>query len=244
MSDEHGANRREFLEQLALVTGATVLVPAVTACEPKPAEPASRRTAPTGSGTGPRSAPRRRAAADPLAVPKTPPAGWDDMAFNLARGKAGAIPAGYLMQIEAPGGDHKHLGKHLPYVPKVDAKLIPGGYLAVMYGDASKGNARHPADAADPAKQFKGHWFNWIKIRKAVDGAAQELKNEYPDWPGRTDAERKELYAVFGGGDIKADSGKNTIFLVKLPADVKSGDTVRIWGHCLLHGEYVDFLTV
>jgi len=244
MADERGASRREFFEQLALVTGATVLVPAVTACEPKPTEPASRRTAPTGSGTAPRPAARRRVAADPLAVPAAPPTGWDAMAFNLKRGEAGAIPAAYLLQIKAPGGDHKHLGKHLPYVPKVSAKLIPGGYLAVMYGDPSKGNARHPSDAPDPARKYIGHWFNWIKIRKAVDGAAQELNNEYPNWPGTSDADRKSHYAVFGGGDIKADSGKNTIYLVKLPAGVKAGDTVRVWGHCLHHGEYVDFLTV
>jgi hypothetical protein len=237
------ASRREFFERLAGVAGATVLVPVVTACEPKPepAEPARRQRAPGGEPPPP--APRRRRpATSPMAVPQVKPAGWDPLAFNLKRGEAGAIPDAYMMNIKAEGGMKNHLGKHLPYQPKVEANRIPAGFVAVMFGDASQGYARHPAAAPRPADDYIGHWFDWIKIRKAVAGPAQEFNNDYPHWPGKPDSEQK-LYAVKGGGDIKAKEGKNTIYLVKIPADVKPGDTVRIWGHCLNHGEYVDFLT-
>ena len=50
--------------------------------------------------------------------------------------------------------------------------------------------------------------------------------------------------AVAGGGDITAESGKNTVYLCKLPDGLQKGDTVRIWAHCLTHGEYVDFIEV
>jgi hypothetical protein len=105
---------------------------------------------------------------------------------------------------------------------------------------ARAGSTRHPAAAPDPARKYIGHWFNWVRLRKAVPGAASELESRYPAWPG-TGGPRPR-YAVFGGGDIRADGGRNTIYLVRLPSDVRPGDLVRVWGHCLHHGEYVDFL--
>ncbi len=235
------SSRREFLERLATVAGATVLVPVVSACEPKPEPAAPARRRRQGGGEPPRR--RARAASGPLPVPPVKPAGWDAMAFNLERGKSGAIPDGYLMNIKAEGGRKNHLGKHLPYRPQVDAKRVPAGFLAVMFGDASRGFARHPNEAPRPAESYIGHWFNWIRVRKAVAGSAQELNNGYSHWPGKPSDDPK-LYAVKGGGDITAEGGKNTIYLVKLPGDVKPGDTVRLWGHCLHHGEYVDFLQI
>lgn len=238
--------RRRVLTELAAAAGATVLVPWITACAPEPPlrRPASRR----GAGTAPRHASHSTsrgstggAAQSALAVPLRPPVGWDDMAFNLRRGESGAIPPAYLAKIKAPGGDKKHLGKHLPYLPKLANGRVLTGYLAVMFGEERRGFARHPNSPRDPAHNDIGHWFNWIQARKATTGRAEELRSTYPAWPGTNF--QKPLYTVFGGGDIRADGGRNTIYLVRLPADVRPGDGVRIWGHCLKHGEYVDFLT-
>ena len=112
-----------------------------------------------------------------------------------------------------------------------------------MWGDTSKGYARHPNAARSEANNQQGHWYDWIRIRKAVEGETEELQSNYSDWPGTAPSDNG-AYAVFGGGDITADSGKNTIYLAALPEGVKSGDRVRVWAHCLTHGEYVDFLTV
>ena len=101
---------------------------------------------------------------------------------------------------------------------------------------------RHP-NAAKTADNPEGHWYNSIKIRKAVEGPAEELESSYLDWPGQEPASTGS-YAVFGGGKMDDDGGKNAIYLAKLPAGLQSGDTVRIHAHCLTHGEYVDFLTL
>lgn len=231
-------SRREFLGQLATLTGGVVLLPHVTACSTTQAADKAPATPTAAQGAATAVAP-----GSSIPVPKTPPTDWDAIAFNKKRGNDGAIPKSYWPDINGPEGEKKHLGKHLPYTPKVDAKLVPEGFIAIMWGDASKGYARHPNAAKDPAKDYKGHWYNWIKVRKAVDGEAEELNNEYADWPGPAPYDKKS-YAVFGEGEITADAGKNTIYLVKLPADVKKGDTIRIYAHCLYHGEYVDFLTI
>jgi hypothetical protein len=112
-----------------------------------------------------------------------------------------------------------------------------------MWGDPAKGHAKHPNAVRSEANKNQGHWYNWIKIRKATDGEAEELQSLYPEWPGTTD-EQKKQYVVQGGGDITAESGKNTVYLTGLPKDCKPGDTIRIWAHCLTHGEYVDFMTI
>ncbi len=223
-------NRRVFLQRLATLTGGVVLVPFVTACGrgASPESPVSPPTEPVAPGI-------------PV-VPVTKPEGWDPIAFNKIRGNAGAIPESYLPSINGPDGEMKHLGKHLPFVPAVDAALVPPGYLALMWGDAGKGYARHP-NAARSEEKPAGHWYNWIRIRKAVAGDAEELESAYSEWPGIADGDNG-AYAVFGGGEITDDGGRNTIYLAALPTDLNPGDTIRIYAHCLTHGEYVDFLTV
>ncbi|MBC7172612.1 MAG: hypothetical protein H5U40_09310, partial [Polyangiaceae bacterium] len=100
--------------------------------------------------------------------------------------------------------------------------------------------ARHPNAAPGPDNGGEGHWYNWIRVRKATEDESLEQESSYPLWPGGA----SEGYAVSDGGDITADGGKNTVYLVALPADVSPGDLVRIHAHCLTHGEYVDFITL
>jgi hypothetical protein len=224
---------------LAVATGALVLLPACGGSETTPpAEDAAgspTETTEAGSGSAP--------AADPLEVPTTPPAGWDPIAFNKERGNAGAIPEGYLDDVNGPDGELKHLGKHLPYVPKVDAALVPEGYLALMWGDPDKGHAMHPNAQVGAEAYPKGHFYDWVRVRKAVADEADEVETRFAGWPEPGEA-ASGRYAVLGGGGITDNGGKNTIYLVKLPADVKPGDAVRIHAHCHYHGEYVDFLAL
>ena len=179
---------------------------------------------------------------DPLAIPQTKPADWDAIAFNKERGNAGAIPESYLPSINGPDGDTQHLGKHLPYLAEVDEGDVPAGMIALMWGDPAMGYARHP-NAPPTEDNPDGHWYDWIRIRKATEGEAEEAESHYRGWP---EVEQPEDggYAVMGGGSITADGGKNTIYLAKLPADVSPGDTIRVHAHCLTHGEYVDFVVV
>lgn len=227
-------SRRAFLQQLAASTGAVVLLPQVVACgssvEPEP------RPEPTPTGGG-------ETVADPFAVPRTKPADWDAIAFNRARGNAGAIPESYLADVNGPDGELKHLGKHLPYVPNLDSGVSPiaEGMLAIMWGDPSKGHAMHP-NAAPSEDNPEGHWYNWIRVRKASEEAT-ELESRFSGWP-TVGAEDNGAYTALEGGDPAADAGKNTVYVVQLPPDVRPGDVVRIHAHCLTHGEYVDFLTV
>ncbi|MBU6161516.1 MAG: twin-arginine translocation signal domain-containing protein, partial [Myxococcales bacterium] len=74
-------NRRDFLQRLASLTGAVVLVPSIHACGG-----AQDTDAPT-------SMPSTSMLAPP---PAAKPADWDAIAYNLARGNAGAIPDTYL----------------------------------------------------------------------------------------------------------------------------------------------------
>lgn len=221
------------MTQLAAATGGVVLLPTISAC--------------TTGGQQVRG--KMAGANDPgslalvTTVPLAKPTSWDPIAFNKARGNAGAIPKSYLPAINGPDGVHKHLGKHLPYLPTIDASSVPAGMIPIMWGDPQKGNAKHPNAARGPANNNEGHWYNWIKIRRAVEGEAEEVTNSYPEWPG-TAEQQKDHYIAFGGGEITADSGTNTIYLAKLPGDLKAGETVRIYAHCLTHGEYVDFLTI
>lgn len=223
MDREDLRQRREFLKGLAAAAGGVVLLPYVSACS------SNGRTETAAQQAG------------SVAVPKPPltkPSGWDPIAYNRIRGNAGAIPDSYLPDINGEDGVQMHLGKHLPYI--VEADGAPAGYLPIMWGDPSKGYARHPNAPKSEANNYEGHWYNWIRVRKAVEGDTEELESEFAEWP----AADPMKYLVLGGGDLTADSGKNTIYLVGMPDDVHSGDTVRIWAHCLTHGEYVDFLTV
>jgi len=221
------ATRRTFLKNLAVAAGGVVLLPLVTGCP--------------GVKTDPIDDASPAAPEAPEAVPTTKPEGWDPIAYNKARGNAGKIPETYHASINGPDGDAKHLGKHLPYVPEVDAALVPEGFVAIMWGDPKKGHAKHPNAAKSDANK-EGHWYNWIEVRKATAEAAAE-KSEYPTWPATGDI-KAAGYLVEGDKPMDAEKGIHTIYLAKLPGDVKKGDTVRIWAHCLTHGEYVDFLTV
>lgn len=224
-------NRREFLRDLAVATGAVVLVPTVSAC--------------SSSGEQIREA---AASGEAMSVsldeiPRSKPSHWDPIAYNRIRGNAGAIPESYLDEINGPDGEQQHLGKHLPYVPDLAADEIPAGYVALMWGDPELDYTRHPNAVPGPDNDYEGHWYDWIRIRKATSGDAIELQSEYTSWPG-TNPDDSGAYAVLGDQPITSDSGKNTIYLAALPADVVKGDRVRIYSHCLTHGEYVDFITV
>lgn len=228
------ASRREFLKHLAAVTGGVVLSPVVTACQ---GHGTPETPSPEGSSGG------ETAQADGSAVPFAKPTDWDPIAFNRARGNAGAIPDSYLESINGPDGEQKHLGKHLPYRPALDTSMVPAGFIALMWGDPSVGHAKHPNAVRSEANNHEGHWYNWIRVRKATSDEAEELQSAYSEWPQIGEGDNG-AYAVFGGDDITADDGKNTVYLAALPADVSPGDTIRIHAHCLTHGEYVDFMTV
>jgi hypothetical protein len=221
-------SRRQVLQGFASLAGTVVLVPVAVGCasSPPPAV-ASASAATSNTGTAP-----------PL--PTARPTGWDAIAFNRARGNAGAVPEGYREAINAPDG--AAIGKHLPYVPALAAGVVPAGKLALMFGDPSRGYAKHP-NSAPSANDPTGHWFNWIRVRKATNGDATEVESRFSAWPtpaaGDTGA-----YAPREGTDVTAEGGRNTVYLVALPPDVRPGDLVRVHGHCLTHGEYVDFVTV
>jgi hypothetical protein len=220
-------DRRAFLRVLGSGSAALVLAPLTTACSSS-AAPASGAASAGGE------------AADPLAIPLSKPARWEPIAFNRARGHAGAIPESYWPSIDGDDGAANHLGKHLPYIPTAADATAPEGMVAIMWGDPEKGHARHPNAVRSDANQGEGHWYNWIEIREATDDDAPSARSTYPEWPGDADGG----FAVAGGGELTDDGGKNTVYLAALPAGVGPGDTVRIYAHCLTHGEYVDFLVL
>ncbi len=200
-----------------------------------PAEPGTAAEAPAGGREG--------ESEGAVEVPLVRPERWDAIAFNRDRGNAGAIPESYLGDVNGPDGEQKHLGKHLPYIADTSGLEVPEGYLALMWGDPAKGYARHP-NAPKGAKAYpEGHWYDWIRVRKAAAGQVEESETRFSGWP-EAGADDTGKYLVAGGGSIEEDGGKNTVYLVRLPADVKPGDTIRIWAHCIYHGEYVDFIEV
>jgi hypothetical protein len=233
---EHG--RRTFMAGMAGVVGTSVLAACGGAAEPEEA-PAPE---PTAGGAG-EPTPPPETASDPMAIPAAKPADWDPIAFNRARGNAGAIPESYRDEINGPEGETGHLGKHLPYVPGGFEGEVPEGMLPIMWGDPDLGYVRHPNAVPSEANDGEGHWYDWVRIRKATEGEAEEVETTFTSWPAQG-PDGTGAYAVLGGGDITAESGKNTVYLVRLPSDVGPGDTVRVHAHCLTHGEYVDFLTL
>ena len=216
--DSAPLSRRAFLEAAGL-TGLTLALPSSVACV---AAPPSAKAAPPG----------------PLDLPRTRPSDWDPIAFNRTRGNAGAIPESYLPKINGPDGATQHMGKHLPYLPTGPA--APRGMIAVMWGDPSRGYAMHP-NARKSDKLPSGHWFDWIRVRRAVEGDAPEQESRYSDWPATTPSDSGRL-AGFQGDDPAANEGRNTVYMVALPPDARPGDWVRVHGHCLTHGEYVEFV--
>lgn len=175
-------------------------------------------------------------------VPEAKPADWQPIQFNMARGLAGAIPKSYHDEIKSKTGDKKHLGKHLPYVPDIASRRVPKGYIPIMWGDPSKGYAQHP-NTPRTKKDPDGHWYTWIKIRKATPGQAEEMITRFDNWPKPSKKVDGKIIAHKGRNPI-ANSGKNSVYLAKLPKDVQSGDTIRVWAYCINHGEYVDFIQV
>jgi hypothetical protein len=229
--------RRDLIELLAAAAGASVLAPLAVGCGASGGSGAGTTSDTTGG-----EAPRTSTEADPLAVPTTRPEGWDAIAFNRARGNAGAIPEDYRDEINGADGELMHLGKHLPYVPTLPAGVVPAGMIALMWGDPSLGRTRHPN--APPSETVPtGHWYDWIRIRKATDEGAVETTSTYGGWPAVLDTDNGRIVAQ-EGTDPTTDLGKNTVYLAQLPQGVVSGDVIRIHANCLTHGEYVDFLTV
>lgn len=241
--------------QLIMDLGGALLLSAVSSCEkqgesdatrsargeeakkkePRVAKPAGDPEPQEGPAEGP---------PEPEAPPVTKPDGWDPIAYNRDRGNAGAIPKSYREAINGPDGVEKHLGKHLPYQPELTTEVAPEGHVALMWGDPQKGHTRHPNADRGPANNNEGHWYNWIRIRKAVEGDdATEVQSDFSGWPKTADADTGK-YVGLAGKEVESEQGKNTIYLARLPKGVKPGDTVRIWAHCLTHGEYVDFLTL
>jgi len=225
--------RREFIKHLAAATGGIVMAPALVSCG--------------GSdlGGGQSVSAKQPTIQDETTgkdIPLARPADWDSIVFNRERGNAGAIPQSYIAEINGPDGEIMHLGKHLPYVPQLNPDLVPEGYLPLMWGDAARGYARHPNSPLGAKDYPRGHWYNWVRVRLATGEDAEEVTSEFTGWP-KPGTQDSGKYAVFGSGDIAADSGKNTIYLVALPSGVSPEDTIRIHAHCLYHGEYVDFLT-
>lgn len=237
MKQQSSSNRRVFLQQsavagLALPTLGSVL----EGC-------ASSKPAKAGGASGAASAPAEAAAKPtvtggaPAGVPITRPSDWDVVVFNTKRGEAGAIPESYMKKIKGPDGLQKHLGKHLPYQPEgMPEDRNKEGYLAIMWGDPKLGYTMHP-NAPKSADNPDGHWYNWIRV--AIEGnEGSELETTIGDWP----VDGNGLIVGFDDPDPAANSGKNSVYLAQLPSGAKSGDVVRIWAHCLTHGEYVDFV--
>lgn len=225
-------SRRDVLRLLA-ATPFTFLVPSCTE-DVAPSESVS-------TGDEASAMPSTLSSArDPLVVPTERPADWDAVAFNTARANAGAAPATYLASINGPDGGTAHVGKHLPFVPAPEGYAVPAGMLPLMWGDPSKGHARHPNAVRSDANQQQGHWYDRIELSLAREGAGHGRLSRYPEWPGELSAG----FAVQGGGAITDEDGKKTVYLAALPEGAGPGDVVRVVAHCLTHGEYVDFVTV
>ncbi len=239
------STRRELLQWLqnwAALAGVVALAPSAVGCGSSSSTTDNNANS-VGGGTssGGAASPASSASAG-AAIPRAKPAAWDPIAFNRDRGNAGAIPESYRAQINGADGATAHLGKHLPYVPEMPAGAVAAGMLAIMWGDPAKGHAKHP-NAAPSESNPTGHWYNWIRVRKATDDEAQEAESRFSAWPAAGSGDNGR-YAAREGTDPAADSGKNTVYLVALPPDVRPGDTVRVYAHCLTHGEYVDFVTI
>lgn len=212
-------DRREFFKTTLGLAGFSLMLPVISACE---------------------SGPDTKGVMLPMEKPKN----WNPIEFNKKRGNSGAIPDSYLPAINGPDGVKKHLGKHLPFIPKLDPKIvIPAGYIPIMWGDPSKGHTPHPNAIPGPDNNYLGHWYNRIELRRAISIYAQTQISTYNGWPDNTDNDSGR-YLSLTGGSLTEANGINTVYLAKLPSDVQKGDTVRVLAHCLTHGEYVDFINI
>ena len=205
--------RRALLQKGLVIGGASLLLPSMVACN-------------------------GRNSAGQSGLPLSKPTDWDEIAFNTQRALAGAAPASYHGAIQSDGGDKKHVGKHLPYL--VGDIAAPAGYVAVMIGDAAKGYARHPNAAAEKEIGEIGHWYDWIKIRPAIDAKAEEVTSVYSAWPQTAASDNGKIVPV-SGKSFADNGGRETVYLAQLPKGVKQGDMLRVIGHCNKHGDYVGF---
>lgn len=212
-------DRRDFFKKTVGFAGLSLVMPVINACGSKPEE-------------------------TKLILPLEKPKNWNPVEFNRLRGNNGAIPESYLSAINGLDGAKKHIGKHLPYIPKFEKNIeIPAGYLPIMWGDPSKGHAQHSNAVPGPDNNYLGHWYNRIEIRKSTSAFAESVTSSFSGWPANND-NTSGLYMASHGGNITDAGGIYTVYLAKIPSDVKHGDTVRILAHCLTHGEYVDFVTI
>ncbi len=219
--DKH--SRRDFLRKLSAATGAVVIAPVAIACGGNAEVTTAQVTTPS--------------APPPIELPRVRPELWDAIDFNRRRGLGGAIPLSFQDDINGPDG-RAAIGKHLPYIPYLQEEVVPRGMIGLMFGDEGAGFPRHPA--APIGMDNEGHRFDWIRIRKATESEAEEKETRFSDWP----IPDSGGYAVYDGGELTDESGKNTVYVAELPADVEPGDLVRVVAHCNLHGEYVQFVTV
>jgi len=248
------SNRRAFLRQLAAASGGAVLLPTMASCGRAASEGGTGGTTVAGGESpdaGAETPGPDRSLWTPTEIhppadvapppPRVRPEGWDPIAWNRERGNAGAIPESYLYDVNGPDGASAHLGKHLPYVPQ--ELEVPVAMVPLMWGNPALGHARHPNAPPSEGNRFVGHWYQWIRLRPAVADEAEETVSVYTGWPEAA-ASDSGRYGVLDGGNIMADSGRNTIYLAALPPDASPGDVVRVHGYCLTHGEYVDFVEV
>lgn len=241
-------DRRAALRRLATLGAAPLLLqacgkkaaPAGTdSPAPKEATAAAAQAAePPAGEPAPSAAPKEEPVAADIAVPESRPESWDPVAFNRDRGAAGAIPAGYMEKINAADGVRDHLGKHLPYTVAIAGVGVSEGTLGLMWGDTRKGWVPHP-NAGKSEGNPAGHWYNWIRLRNSRSG--QEVETTFDDWP-RCSAQASGRIAAREGADPAADGGRNSVYVARLPEGTVAGDELRVWAHCLTHGEYVDFL--
>ncbi len=216
--DKLKITRREFFTSISTLVGATLLLPNIVNCKPQSNSHIAY-------------------------LPFVKPQDWDPIAFNKQRANHGGVPKAYLKSINGVDGENKHIGKHLPYIPQLGDTAIPDGYIPIMWGNPSKGHTMHPNAPQNSAKQYEGHWYNWIRLRKStLSGEEEEVQSEYNLWPGNN---KTSLYlSAKPGTPLTAKKGIFTVYLAKLPKNVKTGDTLRIHAHCKTHGEWVDFISL
>lgn len=247
MSYIKSITRRSFIEGAArtglIVPLATPLI--VSGCKSEEKSDHGEGAPESKPASQPGSAPSSKPSVTgglPAGVPLVKPTDWDAIAFNTARGKAGAIPESYIDDITGPDGVKKHLGKHLPYQPgSIPKDRMLESYLAIMWGDPSKGYTMHP-NAPKSEKNPEGHWYDWIRVARTTDDSS-EIETRFDNWPKPTDAVKGRIVGA-KAKDPADNGGKNTVYLTQLPPGAKSGDVLRVWAHCLTHGEYIDFITL